>query len=38
MLKRGFVVAMAAEVSRKTLEPLTAAEAAALVRALAKIG
>ena len=30
--------AVAADVSRKTLEPLTAAEAAALVRALSKIG
>jgi MarR family transcriptional regulator, lower aerobic nicotinate degradation pathway regulator len=30
--------AVAADVSRKTLEPLTAAEAAALVSALAKIG
>ena len=30
--------AVAADVSRKTLEPLTAAEAEALVRALAKIG
>ena len=29
---------VAADVSRKTLEPLSAAEAAALVRALAKIG
>jgi DNA-binding MarR family transcriptional regulator len=30
--------AVAADVSRKTLEPLTAAETAALVRALSKIG